>query len=91
MHTALGQAVVHRAEPLCMSHRVTAAAAAAGIQALCDKWTGVVEYPAGSGIKCLAIKSWMREGAAAAAAAGHGGGSRGVGEPEGDDDYNEQY
>lgn len=27
---------------------------------LCDKWTGVVEFPAGSGTKCLAIKSWMR-------------------------------
>lgn len=29
-------------------------------KALCDKWTGVVEYPAGSGVKCLAIKAWMR-------------------------------
>lgn len=29
-------------------------------KAICDKWTSVVEYPVGSGIKCLAIKSWMR-------------------------------
>jgi hypothetical protein len=37
----------------------------AEFKALCDKWTGVVEYPLGSGIKCLAIKSWMRTGAVA--------------------------
>jgi hypothetical protein len=29
-------------------------------KAICDKWTSVVEYPVGSSVKCLAIKSWMR-------------------------------
>lgn len=29
-------------------------------KAICDKWTSVVEFPVGSGTKCLAIKSWMR-------------------------------
>jgi hypothetical protein len=32
----------------------------AEFKAICDKWTSVVEYPVGSGVKCLAIKSWMR-------------------------------
>lgn len=29
-------------------------------KSLCDKWTVVVEHPVGTGIKCLAIKAWMR-------------------------------
>lgn len=30
-------------------------------KALCDKWTYVTEHPPGSGVKCLAIKAWLRQ------------------------------
>jgi hypothetical protein len=55
-------------------------------KALCDAHTVVVEYPVGSGAKCLALKEWLAPPVAAEAEAedgddggGGGGGGGGAG------------